>query len=73
MYGNRLNLHWSIKMGIAYQYTALVIAGLAAIIWGLPAAHHLKSPFDIGAAIVVLCGVIVFALGVLLIFIPNFF
>ncbi|GAC1472273.1 MAG: hypothetical protein PVSMB11_07980 [Desulfuromonadaceae bacterium] len=60
-------------MSIGYQYIALIIAGLAGMIWGLPAAHRLKSPFDIVAAVAVLCGVIVFALGVLLTFIPGFF
>lgn len=60
-------------MNIGYLYIPLIIAGLAGIIWGLPAAHRLKSPFDIGAAMAVLCGVIVFALGVLLTFVPGFF
>ena len=60
-------------MNIGYQYIPLVIAGLAGMIWGLPAAHRLKSPLDIGAAVVVLCGVIIFALGTLLTFIPDFF
>ena len=60
-------------MEIGYQYILLIIAGLAVMIWGLPAAHRLKSPFDIGAAVAVLCGVIAFALGVLLTFIPGFF
>jgi hypothetical protein len=60
-------------MSIGYQYIALVIAGLAAIAWGLPAAHRLKSPFDIGAAVVVLGGVIAAILGFLLTFIPGFF
>jgi hypothetical protein len=60
-------------MNIGYRYITLIIAGLAGMIWGLPASHRLKSPFDIGAAIAVLCGVIVFALGVLLTFIPGFF
>ena len=60
-------------MDIGYQYILLIIAGLAGMIWGLPAAHRLKSPFDIGAAVAVLCGVIAFALGVLLTFIPGFF
>jgi hypothetical protein len=60
-------------MNIGYQYIPLIIAGLAGMIWGLPAAHRLKNPFDIGAAVVALCGVIAFALGVLLTFIPNFF
>ena len=60
-------------MSIGYQYILLIIAGLAGMIWGLPAAHRLKSPFDIGAAVAVLCGVIAFAMGVLLTFIPGFF
>ena len=60
-------------MSIGYQYILLIIAGLAGMIWGLPAAHRLKSPFDTAAAVAVLCGVIAFALGVLLTFIPGFF
>jgi hypothetical protein len=60
-------------MSIGYQYIALIVAGLAGIIWGLPAAHRLKPPFDIAAAAAVMCGVIVFALGVLLTCIPGFF
>ena len=59
-------------MSIGYQYILLIIAGLAGMIWGLPAAHRLKSPFDIAAAVAVLCGVIVFAMGVLLTFVPGF-
>lgn len=60
-------------MTIGYQYIALIIAGLAGMIWGFPAAHRLKSPFDIAAAAAVLCGVIAFVFGVLLTFIPGFF
>ena len=60
-------------MSIAYQYIPLIIVGMAGIIWGLPAAHSLKSPYDIGAALAVLAGVIVTAMGVLLTFIPGFF
>lgn len=60
-------------MSIGYQYILLIIAGLAGITWGLPAAHRLKKPFDSMAAAVVLCGVITSALGVLLTFIPGFF
>ena len=60
-------------MNIGYQYIILIIAGMAGIIWGLPAAHRLKSPYDIGAALVALAGVVVTTLGVLLTFIPNFF
>ncbi|HIJ82448.1 MAG TPA: hypothetical protein HPP76_12145 [Desulfuromonadales bacterium] len=60
-------------MTIGYQYIPLIIAGLAGMIWGLPAAHRLKNPLDIGAAFVVLCGVVASAFGVLLTFIPDFF
>jgi hypothetical protein len=60
-------------MNISYRYIPMIITGLAGMAWGMPAAHRLKSPFDIGAAVVVLCGVIAFALGVLLTFIPGFF
>lgn len=60
-------------MDIGYRYIPLIIAGLVGIVWGLPAAHRLKSPLDIAAAAAVLCGVIVFALGILLTFVPGFF
>jgi hypothetical protein len=55
------------------KYLPLLIGGLAAIIWGLPAAHRLRAPFDIAAAVVVLAGVITAAMGVLLVVIPDFF
>lgn len=60
-------------MNIGYLYILLIIAGLAGMTWGFPAAHRLKSPFDIGAALAVLCGIIAFAIGILLTFIPGFF
>lgn len=60
-------------MSIGYQYILLIIAGLAGIIWGLPAAHRLSRPLDMAAALAALCGVIAFALGVLLTFNPRFF
>jgi len=60
-------------MTIGYQYIPLIIAGLAGMIWGFPAAHRLKRPLDMGAALVVLCGVVASAFGVLLTFIPGFF
>ena len=47
------------------QYTPLIIFGLAAICWGLPAAHRLRRPWDIAAAFTVLIGVIMIAMGVL--------
>ncbi|KAA0889799.1 MULTISPECIES: hypothetical protein [Oryzomonas] len=60
-------------MEIGYQYLALVVAGLAAVIWGLPAAHRLQKPYDIAAALAVLAGVILTAVGILLTIIPSFF
>ena len=60
-------------MNIGYPYIALIVAGLAGMMWGLPAAHRLKRPLDIAAAFAVLCGVVVFVLGVLLTVIPGFF
>ena len=55
------------------KFIPLIIAGLAAIAWGLPAAHRLRQPFDIAAALVVLVGVVAAAMGVLLVIIPDFF
>lgn len=55
------------------KFIPLIIAGLAAVAWGLPAAHRLRRPFDTAAALVVLAGVIAAAMGVLLVIIPNFF
>ncbi len=54
------------------KFVPLIIAGLAAIIWGLPAAHRLRFPFDIAAALAVLAGVIAMAMGALLVIIPDF-
>jgi len=55
------------------KFIPLVIAGLASIIWGVPAAHRIRSPFDIAAALAVLAGVVLAVLGVLLVTVPNFF
>ncbi len=60
-------------MSAGIMYLPLLIGGLAAIIWGLPAAHRLRAPFDIAAALVALAGVIAAAMGVLLVVIPDFF
>jgi len=60
-------------MQIGYPYLLLIIAGIAAIVWGLPAAHRLKKPFDIAAALAVLAGVIATVIGILLTIIPSFF
>jgi hypothetical protein len=55
------------------KFIPLIIAGLGAVIWGLPAAHRLRFPFGIAAALAVLAGVIMTAMGILLTIIPNFF
>jgi len=55
------------------KYIPLIIAGLAGIVWGLPAAHRLRRPLDIAAALAVLAGVLLAVMGVLLTIIPNFF
>lgn len=60
-------------MDIGYQYIPLIIVGLAAVVWGLPAAHRLKKPYDSAAALAVLFGVVAFAMGILLTCIPGFF
>lgn len=54
------------------KFIPLIIAGLAAIVWGLPASHRLKFPFDIAAALAVLAGVVAMAMGALLVIIPDF-
>jgi hypothetical protein len=54
-------------------YVALALCGIALVCWGLPAAHRLKSPLDILAALAVLVGVVVALLGALLIAVPGFF
>jgi hypothetical protein len=54
------------------KFIPLILVGLAAIVWGLPAAHRLRFPFDIVAALAVLAGVAALAMGVLLLTIPDF-
>jgi hypothetical protein len=51
----------------------MLLAGIALISWGLPAAHRLRSPFDILAALTVLAGLVAALLGALLISVPGFF
>ena len=60
-------------MQAGVKFIPLIIAGLAAIAWGLPAAHRLRQPFDIVAALAVLAGVVTASMGVLLVIIPDFF
>jgi len=54
-------------------YLTMVAAGLALIGWGLPATHKLRKPFDILAALAVLCGLVLALLGALLTVVPRFF
>jgi hypothetical protein len=54
-------------------HIAMIVAGLAVICWGLPAAHRLKSPLDVIAALVTLAGLLVALLGILLTVVPGFF
>ena len=55
------------------KYVPLILAGLGAMAWGLPAAHRLRPPWDIVAALAVLAGVVSAVMGVLLVSIPDFF
>jgi hypothetical protein len=52
---------------------AMIVAGIGAVAWGLPAAHRLKKPWDVAAALVVLAGVVLALLGTLLVTVPGFF
>jgi hypothetical protein len=54
-------------------YVAMALSGIALICWGLPAAHRLRSPLDILAALAVLVGLVAALLGALLIAVPGFF
>jgi hypothetical protein len=58
---------------MALYHGALIAAGLALIGWGLPAAHRLKSPLDIVAALGALAGVLLGLVGTLLLVVPGFF
>lgn len=58
---------------MALRYLPLALGGLLLIGWGLPAAHRLKSPLDVLAALAVLVGVLAALLGALLTVVPGFF
>lgn len=60
-------------MSIGVPYLLLIIAGLAGVFWGFPAAHRGRGFRDILAALVALVGVVMTALGILLTIIPSFF
>ncbi|WP_298433630.1 hypothetical protein [Geobacter sp.] len=52
---------------------ALILGGVAAVAWGLPAAHRLTRPWDSVAALLFLAGLSAALVGVLLAFVPRFF
>lgn len=58
---------------MAIVHAGMVLIGIALIFWGLPAAHRLKSPFDILAALAVFGGLVAALLGALLLLVPGFF
>ena len=55
------------------QALALIVVGLAAVVWGLPAAHRVGRPWDILAALAVLCGLSSALVGAMLVVVPGFF
>ncbi len=60
-------------MHAGLKFIPLIVAGLGAVIWGLPASHRLRYPLDIAAALAVLAGVLATVMGILLTIIPAFF
>lgn len=58
---------------MSIQAIALIAVGLAAVFWGLPAAHRLGRPWDILAALAVLCGLSSALVGAMLVVVPGFF
>jgi hypothetical protein len=60
------------KVGLLL-HLAMICAGLGGVVWGLPAAHRLKPPWDAAAALAVLAGVALSLLGTLLVAVPGFF
>jgi hypothetical protein len=56
-----------------FQAVALIAGGVVAVVWGLPAMHRLRAPFDILASLTVLLGVALALLGVLIFTVPGFF
>ena len=56
-----------------YLSVTLILGGSTAVVWGLPAAHRLRRPFDIMAALLALIGMIAALMGVLLTAVPGFF
>jgi hypothetical protein len=55
------------------QYLLLILAGLAALGWGLPAAHRWPSPRNLLPSLLAILGVAMLLLGFLLTVLPRFF
>jgi len=56
-----------------FPYLLLALAGLAACVWGLPAAHRWPSPRNLIPALITLLGVALLLAGALLTVLPRFF
>lgn len=55
------------------QYLLLILAGLLALGWGLPAAHRWPSPRNLLPCLLVLLGTVMLLVGSLLTVLPRFF
>jgi hypothetical protein len=58
---------------MTFVHIAMIVVGVAAVAWGLPAMHRLRRPFDTLASLAVLAGTVVALLGTLLTVVPDFF
>ncbi len=58
---------------MTFVHIAMIGAGVAAVVWGLPAMHRLRRPLDVVAALAVLAGVAAALMGTLLTVVPDFF
>ena len=53
-------------------YIGLIVVGLGLIVWGLPAAHRFRRPWDAVAALAVLAGLCAAIFGALMTTVPGF-
>ena len=58
---------------MTYLYVVMAAAGAVAAGWGLRAAHRVRTPWDIAAAVAALTGLAAFFIGMLLAALPDFF
>jgi hypothetical protein len=58
---------------MTFLHAGMIVAGVAAAAWGLPAAHRLSGFRGVLAALAVLAGVVIALFGVLLLCVPGFF